>query len=185
MKKIEIPEVVKQNRFDSFVSKTINFETGGDKSGAYTNTPGDKGGETKWGISKKAHPNLDIKNLTYPKACAIYHEFYYNPVMEEIVYDSLAFKLFDMSVLMGSKTAVKLLQRALNDTVDTYLREDGIIGPMTATALRIQDKKKLQMVYKNYLELIRNRLLWISLKPGNRKFYKGWLRRAEHLYDKI
>ena len=32
--------------------------------GEYSNDPNDPGGETKWGISKRAYPNLDIKNLT-------------------------------------------------------------------------------------------------------------------------
>jgi len=40
--------------------------------GGYVNDPRDSGGETKFGISKKAYPNLDIKNLTQQQAGEIY-----------------------------------------------------------------------------------------------------------------
>jgi lysozyme family protein len=42
---------------------------------------GDPGGETNWGISKRAYPNLDIKNLTRDDAIAIYQRDYWTPYM--------------------------------------------------------------------------------------------------------
>ena len=41
------------------------------------------GGETKYGISKRAHSNVDIKNLTVEDACAIYREDYWKPCKAE------------------------------------------------------------------------------------------------------
>ncbi|MCX6848522.1 MAG: hypothetical protein NTY98_06350, partial [Verrucomicrobia bacterium] len=40
----------------------------------YENDPDDPGGETKFGIDKRSHPNVDIKNLTKEVATAIYWE---------------------------------------------------------------------------------------------------------------
>ena len=40
--------------------------------GGYVNDPDDPGGETKYGISKRSYPALDIKNLTVEQATAIY-----------------------------------------------------------------------------------------------------------------
>ncbi|OXE36892.1 MAG: hypothetical protein CGW95_04725, partial [Phenylobacterium zucineum] len=40
--------------------------------GGYTNNPQDPGGETKFGISKRAYPDQDIANLTLDAAKAIY-----------------------------------------------------------------------------------------------------------------
>ena len=40
--------------------------------GGYVDDPVDPGGETKYGISKKAYPFLDIKNLTIKQASDIY-----------------------------------------------------------------------------------------------------------------
>ena len=39
-----------------------------EKEGGYVNDPDDPGGETKYGISKKAFPKEDIKNLTIVRA---------------------------------------------------------------------------------------------------------------------
>ena len=47
--------------------------------GGYSNDPRDPGGETKFGVSKKYHPNLDIKNLTIDGAKAIYLKEYWIP----------------------------------------------------------------------------------------------------------
>ena len=41
--------------------------------GGYVNDPKDKGGETKYGISKRSYPHLDIKNLTLNEAEYIYY----------------------------------------------------------------------------------------------------------------
>lgn len=47
--------------------------------GSYSNDPSDPGGETKYGISKRYHPTLDIKNLTLEQAEAIYLKEYWIP----------------------------------------------------------------------------------------------------------
>jgi len=44
--------------------------------GGYVNDPRDPGGETKYGISKRAYPGLDIKNLTEEQAKEIYRQDY-------------------------------------------------------------------------------------------------------------
>jgi lysozyme family protein len=45
--------------------------------GAYTNDPKDPGGETKYGISKKANPDQDIKNITLAGVMDIYYTDYW------------------------------------------------------------------------------------------------------------
>ncbi len=45
--------------------------------GGYSNDPADPGGETKYGISKRAHPDVDIKNLTVEDAKSIYLNEYW------------------------------------------------------------------------------------------------------------
>ena len=65
-------------RANKFIPKIL-FAEGGSK---YTNDPNDSGGETKYGISKKAFPNLDIKNLTEEQAISIYKKMYFDLVQE-------------------------------------------------------------------------------------------------------
>ena len=45
--------------------------------GGYVNAPQDPGGETKFGISKRAYPNVDIKNLSRKQAIKIYYDDYW------------------------------------------------------------------------------------------------------------
>lgn len=51
--------------------------------GGYVNNPEDPGGETNFGIAKRWHPELDIKNLTKEQAAEIYQKAYWAPFMEQ------------------------------------------------------------------------------------------------------
>src|SRR6266700_2325053 len=45
--------------------------------GGYSNDPDDPGGETNYGIDKRSHPDVDIKNLTEAQAIDIYYTDYW------------------------------------------------------------------------------------------------------------
>jgi lysozyme family protein len=45
--------------------------------GGYVNDPADPGGETKFGISKRSYPDLEIRNLTAEQAKEIYRRDYW------------------------------------------------------------------------------------------------------------
>ena len=44
--------------FDDIIEVVLHHE------GGYVNDPKDPGGETNFGIAKRSHPDVDIKNLT-------------------------------------------------------------------------------------------------------------------------
>jgi len=75
----------------------------------YENDPHDPGGETKFGISKKSYPNLDIKNLTEDEAKAIYFRDYWEPMQCEKYEPRLALAIFDTAVNQGTGMARKIL----------------------------------------------------------------------------
>lgn len=50
------------------------------EEGGYVNNPADPGGETNWGISKRAFPEVDIKNLSKDAAKALYKVHYWQPL---------------------------------------------------------------------------------------------------------
>lgn len=77
--------------------------------GGYTaGLPGDPGGETNFGISKRAHPDVDIKNLTKEDAIAIYEKEYWTPYMEQEVDQRIANCALDCAVNQGPKVAQQL-----------------------------------------------------------------------------
>ena len=91
--------------------------------GGYTNDLNDAGGETNMGVSKREYPDVDIKNLTEQQAVEIYREGYWKANYSQIANQPLADKLFDLGVLFGVGTTVKVLQIVLD------LTPDGAFGP--------------------------------------------------------
>ena len=98
--------------------------------GGYTpGLPGDPGGETKFGISKRSYPNLDIKNLTREQAVSIYHNDFWLPLHADQMPTVLAFQAMDFAVNSGIQTAIRKLQACLG------VADDGHWGPVTQAAV--------------------------------------------------
>lgn len=89
--------------FDTAFAMVIGAE------GGYSADPNDPGGETNFGISKRAYPNLDIKALTVEKARDIYFKDYWVPAgCGYIVDDAMAALVFDCAVNQGVSRAKTL-----------------------------------------------------------------------------
>ncbi len=141
--------------------------------GGYVNDPKDPGGETNFGIAKRSHPDVDIKNLTKDGAKEIYKEVYWDGNKVDELPEELKHIYFDMCVNQGKGRAVKILQQAAN-AKGANLKVDGGLGPMTLRAI-LKSKVELQRVrayrVKYYADLV-------TRKPDLEKFYFGWFRRA-------
>lgn len=88
--------------------------------GGYVNDPNDPGGETKYGISKRSHPQLDIANLTEADAKAIYERDYWQASGADELLWPLSLAHFDSAVNAGVGQARSWLQAAAGD-VSVYL----------------------------------------------------------------
>jgi hypothetical protein len=84
-------------------------------TGGYTNDPVDAGGETKWGISKRANPTVDIKNLTLEAAMEIYKQKYWNPEWEKLGFP-LAACMLDTNINGGDE------DKMLKDSGGNYVQ---------------------------------------------------------------
>ena len=155
------------------IVRTIELE------GGFTDHPNDRGnytpsGElkgTKYGISARAYPNLDIKNLTYEEAFKIYERDYWNKVVKIEYPRELKPMLFDMSVNHGINGAIKILQRAAN------VKPDGIVGPITLRA--IKDVKLLDLA----LERVKRFVIITEKRPKNLVFLRGWINRVSEVVE--
>lgn len=105
------------------------------EEGGYSNDPRDPGGETKFGISKRAYPAIDVKSLTIDQAKAIYLRDYWTPVRARDLPWPLGLYMFDCAVNQGVATAVRLLQQTLGVVVD------GEFGPLTMRAARASSER--------------------------------------------
>ena len=108
--------------FDRAVAMVLRHE------GGYVNDPKDPGGETRFGISKRAYPDVDILHLTEDEAKAIYKRDYWDKLRPDEIPEPLAICLFDAAVNMGRDKAVRLLQRACG------VAQDGVMGGNTIAA---------------------------------------------------
>ena len=117
---------VDSQSFSSAVRWVIDVAEGGSR------VISDTGGTTKFGISSKAHPGVDIEHLTRKDAERIYHESYWEPIHGDALPPMLAFIVFDAAVNIGVKAAVKILQTALR-----RVAVDGIMGPETLSASKL------------------------------------------------
>lgn len=64
------------DEFEAAVNDVLGEE------GGYVNSVTDPGGETQWGISKRAFPNVDIKNLSRDDAKTLYRIHYWEPLAQ-------------------------------------------------------------------------------------------------------
>jgi hypothetical protein len=105
---------------DKIIQFIIKYNEGGYVSAERAAAIGDTGGETNFGISKKAYPNLDIKNLTIEKAAAIYREDYLKPVLRwaPLTSPNLLYQILDMAINAGPGTAKLLYKSGM--TADQY-----------------------------------------------------------------
>jgi lysozyme family protein len=157
---------VKMSKFDECFEHLMRHE------GGYVNDSKDPGGETKYGVSKRSYPNVDIKNLTLEDAKAIYRKDYWNANKVSQVPKDLQHIYFDMCVNMGKGRAVKVLQETANNKNKNKIDVDGGLGPMTRKAInRVEVERVRAFRVKYYVNLI-------DKKPALSKFFFGWFRRS-------
>lgn len=168
--------------FDEAFAAVLKIEKG------YVNNKFDNGGETKFGISKKTYPELDIPNLTLEEAKNIYFYDFFNCdllKLSNIPDKEIVIELFDTSVNMGQDDAGLFLQTALNhinrnQRIYKDLPMTGYIGSMTLAALEIVlkrgEKQKLLKAlngeqYRKYVKIIEK-------NPEQEMNFVGWLERV-------
>lgn len=148
----------------------VNFNQAFDRlisnEGGYVNDPADPGGETKFGISKRSYPRVDIRNLSRDQARQIYRADFWDRGQMEQFAGAIAFQVFDAAVNHGIETAIRLLQRAAG------VADDGHIGPVTLAAVKSKSVTDMLMLF--IAERIR---FWTKLSTWSR-FGKGWANRA-------
>jgi lysozyme family protein len=96
--------------------------------GGLVDDPRDPGGLTNCGISQRAYPNLDIRNLSVADIALIYRTDYWDAIKGDQLPEGLAICVFDAAVNMGTDKAIRLLQKACSVQVD------GILGSNTLRA---------------------------------------------------
>lgn len=166
--------------------------------GGFVNHASDPGGATNWGISLRFLADHleagdfdndgdvdieDIANMTVDQAAEIYRQFWWDKYNYGLLNDqTVATKIFDMSVNMGASRAHKIVQMALNKAFGLQLSVDGVIGNATRGVINACEDDVEQHLLTTicdeqfgfYQRLIAN-------KPSLKVFERGWKNRAYFL----
>jgi lysozyme family protein len=99
---------------------------------------------TKYGIAANTYPDLDIRNLTLDQAKAIYYRDWWLKAGADFLPQDMVFQLWQFAINAGMPNAIRVLQRALG------VAADGVVGPVTISAVQKIDKKDLPLRFIAY-----------------------------------
>lgn len=135
----------------------------------------DSGGFTRWGISHRAHPTVDIAHLTREGAVDIYLADYWDKYNLSLLPVPLSLMVFDAGVNMSPPVAIRMLQDIL------HAKGDGILGEKTADAAADFDQAELRARYSEI------RLRYYEGLAKSKPFYTpslyGWRLRCMRVAD--
>jgi lysozyme family protein len=157
--------------FETVVHMVLEHE------GGYVNHPSDPGGETKYGISKRAYPDVDIAELTEEDAASIYKRDYWDRIKGDDLPAGVACVVMDYAVNSGISRASKALQ-----SVCGISNGDGIIGPASLNAVWVTVKNTSEEDVIN--DVTEQRQEFIRGLKIYETFGKGWERRITETQEK-
>ncbi len=143
--------------------------------GDYSDHPADPGGKTRYGITEAVAREVgyrgDMRELHIDLAKRIYKSRYWDAVRAEELPEAIRYAMFDAAVNSGPRQAIRWLQRAV------WVKADGIIGPITLSAVRATDP---QALLRRFLS---QRLRFMTGLPTWPTFGRGWARRIADLME--
>lgn len=146
--------------FDQAFERLIGNE------GNYVWDPKDPGGETRFGVSKRSYPTVNIKTLTREGAKAIYLRDFWSPLGDAS--GAIKYQVFDFAVNGGLSVAIRKLQLAVGAA------DDGHWGPHSTALLAAMETN--DVLFRFNAARLR---FYASLKPETRnRFLAGWVNRV-------
>lgn len=173
----------------TFNEEIIDYDPSDELNGGkvnYTETPGDDGGATKWGVSNpvwnqfygRAVSPMEISKTTKYHGMAVAFSIYWAPYyLSQIANQNLATGLFD--TIWGAPGMAATYMQHISYELGQNLTLDNHIGPKTIAAVNACDPNAFltelsKSVRSRYLSIV-------SSNPKQEKFLNGWLSRASKL----
>lgn len=113
----------------------------------------DLGGLTKYGISKRAHPTVDIENLTEKGAIIIYKKRYWDAIDADNLPEGIRYMAMDCAVLQGEYFSKKEIKE---------ICQISVLEPV-GQLIKFRD----------------DRILRLQKNPKFYRFGNGWINRVE------
>ena len=168
---------IRRAEFNKIIKFIIDRNEGG-----YWDDP--SGGKTKYGISKRWFPNVDIKTLTKDEAINIYQTDFVKKYKVYLIQPPATYHYLDMLINAGPKAAAMVFQRSINRSMKfthkkfleihdmELLIVDGIVGKKTLDAqVNFTEDGFILERIKHYVQIAKN-------EPKLRPFLIGWINRS-------
>ena len=143
--------------------------------GGFSDHAADPGGKTRFGITEAVAREVgyrgDMRELPLDLAKRIYKDRYWDAVRADELPEAIRYAVFDAAVNSGPRQAIRWLQRAVG------VRDDGVIGPITLSAVRAADPQALLR------RMLSARLRFMTDLPTWPAFGRGWARRTADLME--
>jgi lysozyme family protein len=160
-----------QSNFEKSLAMVLKSE------GGFVNHPKDPGGMTNLGVTrlvwetwvKRRVTDDEMRALTPELVGPMYKKMYWDGVKGDELPKGLDYAMFDFAVNAGPWRATKILQAALDVTVD------GMLGKKTLAAVEKADQKELLELFTLGKEAFYKTL------DGFKTFGKGWMSRVVHV----
>lgn len=174
-------------KFEIALKRTFAFE------GGYSDSPFDRGGKTKYGITELTWQQYggsgDVSEITLEQATEIYWQMYWlrtglDKLESGGVRGDVLSEIFDCAVNQGVHGAGRKLQAAYNLLKldeNPFLKVDGLVGPITIAAVC-----GFCGVGRHYCDALLGAIRYkragayeslCVADPVQRKFIRGWFRR--------
>ena len=154
--------------FNQAIVKTLAREGGA----TFTDGGADRGGATKYGISQRAYPTLDIRNLSEQQAREVYKRDYWDRVAGDALQSQLvAENIFDTAVNMGVRTAAKLAQLCAEVSP-----ADGVMGAQSVQAINAVNEHQFLAAYT--VSKVARYAAICNKDKSQTKFLLGWINRS-------
>jgi len=150
--------------------------------GGYVNDPQDNGGETNFGVTKKAWAEYlgrsindgEMKSLTIETVKPFYRKMYWDKCYCDALPNGVDYAVFDFAVNAGPSQAAKLLQRAVGADAD------GVIGKNTLALIDATHVKDILQSFSNQKRDFYKTI--VMRNPTQTKFLNGWLNRIKNVF---
>lgn len=155
------PPPTASDAFEAIFAALIGHE------GGYVNHPADPGGETKFGITKRSYPHLNIGGLTLNDARTIFRRDFFDCLRCGEMPAPLALLVADAAYHCGPRNSARWLQQALG------VAADGAVGPVTVAAIGRWRGRGAALC----AEVLSRRMTYLTSLGTWPTFGRGWTRR--------
>ena len=175
-------DYINKRKFDSIIDKNLGHE------GGYVNNRNDRGGETKFGITKTfleeykyALPGgktIPIKDLTVDDAKMLYKAMWDRYNLGYIRDRNLAYVVFDYMINSYARSAAKRIQNILNTRGASLKVDEKSLNAIHDSDSRWLIDEILKNRHHHYREQVKG-------SPTQLEFYTGWMNRLNKIAETV